>query len=37
VLFNQLDLNQDGEINFEEFMLGVRDKRLANSRAGRLL
>ena len=36
-LFSQLDLNNDGEINYEEFLSGCLDKRLANSRAGRLL
>jgi hypothetical protein len=36
-LFNQLDINSDGEINYEEFLTGVNDKRLANSKAGRLL
>ncbi len=36
-LFKQLDINSDGEINFEEFLTGVRDRRLANSKAGRLL
>jgi Ca2+-binding EF-hand superfamily protein len=36
-LFKQLDVNSDGEINFEEFLTGVRDRRLANSKAGRLL
>lgn len=36
-LFNQLDINRDGEINFDEFLTGLRDKRLANSKAGRLL
>jgi hypothetical protein len=36
-LFNQLDINKDGEINYDEFLTGVRDKRLLNSKAGRLL
>jgi hypothetical protein len=36
-LFNQLDINSDGEINYEEFLTGVRDQRLANSKAGRML
>ncbi len=36
-LFNQLDINSDGEINFDEFLTGVRDIRFANTRAGRLL
>ena len=35
--FNPLDINSDGEINFDEFLTGVRDFRLANTRAGRLL
>ena len=37
LLFNQLDLNSDGEINYDEFLGGVNDKRLSNSKAGRLL
>ena len=36
-LFNQLDINRDGEINYEEFLTGLRDKRTTNSKAGRLL
>ena len=36
-LFDQLDINRDGEISYEEFLTGVNDKRLANSKAGRLL
>jgi hypothetical protein len=36
-LFNQLDINSDGEINYEEFLTGVRDQRLVNSKAGRML
>ena len=36
-LFNQLDINNDGEINYDEFLTGVRDKRLLNSKPGRLL
>jgi Ca2+-binding EF-hand superfamily protein len=30
-------LNRDGEINYEEFVAGVMDKRLSNSKAGKLL
>lgn len=36
-LFEQLDINHDGEINYDEFLTGVLDSRLANSRAGRML
>lgn len=36
-LFNQLDMNHDGEINYEEFLAGVSDKRLTNSKAGRIM
>ncbi len=36
-LFNQLDVNRDGEINYDEFLTGLRDKRTANSKAGKLL
>lgn len=36
-LFNQLDINRDGEINYEEFLTGLRDKRTANSKAGKML
>ncbi len=36
-LFNQLDINRDGEINYEEFLTGLQDKRTANSKAGKML
>ena len=36
-LFSQLDTNHDGEINYDEFLTGLKDKRTANSRAGRML
>lgn len=36
-LFSQLDLNGDGEINYDEFLAGLRDKRTANSKVGRML
>lgn len=35
--FNQLDLNGDGEINYDEFLAGLRDKRTVNSKAGKML
>jgi hypothetical protein len=30
-------MNHDSEINYEEFLAGVNDKRLANSNAGRMM
>ena len=30
-------MNHDGEINYDEFLAGVSDKRLTNSKAGRII
>lgn len=35
-LFNQLDINHDGQINYDEFITGVHDKKTGNSKAGRI-
>ncbi len=35
-LFNQLDINHDGQINYDEFITGVNDKQTGNSKAGRI-
>ena len=29
ILFNQLDSNKDGEINFDEFITGVKSKNIS--------
>ena len=36
-LFSTLDTNNDGEINYDEFLTGLSDKRLANSKALKVL
>ena len=36
-LFSTLDSNNDGEINYDEFLTGLSDKRLANSKALKVL